>query len=115
MSSYLNKEVEKEKPDSRELNKVFCLKPQPPTEERVLIAFLVRLWVMSKSKVSHTITEDLIGLCETVANQLHQSKGCCGVSHVPNPRELNKVFFLKPQPPTEERVLAAFLVRLWVL
>ena len=47
LSSYLNKEVEKEKPNPRELHKVFFLKPQPPsTEERVLFAFLVHLWVL---------------------------------------------------------------------
>ena len=43
----LNKEVEKEKPNPRKLHKDFFLKPYPPpTKERVLAAFLVRLWVL---------------------------------------------------------------------
>ena len=42
-----NKEVEKEKKNFRKLHKVFFLKLQPPpTEERVLATFLVRLWVL---------------------------------------------------------------------
>ena len=44
LSSYLNKEVEKENPNLRKLHKVFFFKPQPPpTEERVLAAFFVHL------------------------------------------------------------------------
>ena len=62
LNSYL-KEVEKEKPNPRELHKVFFLKPQPSlTEERVLAAFLVRLRVLYPSKVSCTNIEDLIGV-----------------------------------------------------
>ena len=47
LSSYLNKEMEKEKPNPRKLHKVFFLKSQPPPiEERVLVAFFVRLQVL---------------------------------------------------------------------
>ena len=47
LSSYLNKEVEKENPSPGKLHKIFFLKPQsPPTEERVIVAFLVRLWAL---------------------------------------------------------------------
>ena len=47
LSSYLNKEVEKENPNLRKFHKVFFLKSQPsPTKERDTIVFLVRLWVL---------------------------------------------------------------------
>ena len=82
LSSYLNKEVEKENPNLRKLHKVFFLKFQPPhTKERDIVLYAFRFYNQAKS-LAPTLKILLVFLCEVVANQLQQSNGCYGVSHI---------------------------------
>ena len=76
--------MKKEKPNPTELHKVFFLKPlPPPTEERVLAAFLYAFGFCNQVKsLAPTLKILLVFLCEAAANQLQQSKGCYRVSHI---------------------------------
>ena len=81
-------------PNLKKFHKVFFLKPQPPpTEERVMVAFHVRQECLLRflyafrfcnqaNSLAPTLKVLLVFLCEAVANQLQQPKGCCGVSQV---------------------------------
>ena len=81
-------------PNLKKFHKVFFLKPQPPpTEEKVIVAFLVRQEYLLRilyafrfcnqaNSLAPTLKILLVFLCEAVANQLQQPKGCCGVSQV---------------------------------
>ena len=76
--------MEKKKNLTVELHEVLFLKPKPlSTKERVLVAFLVRFGLCNQAKsLAPTLKILLVFLCEAAANQLQQSKDCCGVSHI---------------------------------
>ena len=85
LNSYLNKEMEKENPNPRKLHKVFFfLNPSLLLQKKkILLHFLYAFGFCNQVKSLASILKILLMfLCEAAANQLQQSKGCCGVSHV---------------------------------
>ena len=52
-------------------------------KKEFLLHFLYAFWFYNQAKsLVPTLKILLVVLCEAVANQLQQSKGCCEVSHV---------------------------------
>ena len=78
------KKVEKEKPNPRKRHKVsFWNLSLLLQNKEFLLRFLYAFRFCNQTKsLAPTLKILLVFLCETVANQLQQSKGCCGVSHV---------------------------------
>ena len=78
--------MEKEKPNPRELHKVFFfLNPTLLLQKKeFLLRFLYTFGFCNQAKsLAPTLKILLVFLCETAANQLQQSNVCCGVSYVP--------------------------------
>ena len=76
--------MEKEKPNLERFIRFYFWNPSLLLQKKeFLLHFLYSFGLCNQAKsLAPTLKILLVFLCETTANQLQQSKGCCGVSHV---------------------------------